>query len=188
MTYLGIPESAQYTIEAGRELDALIAYHHYGWRWFARDAWGGVRRSALYPPDTEPWIRWNFYISFQPFNGWPEPDRRFIDWYRCGSHQGYRENPQLNGLPKYSTDVALAITLMEKLMADGWTVTLAPRQFEKDPNDWYKFHGCRIDPDPLQRVHRFSAHASTLPLAICRAALCPEVLALERYAVLEAHE
>lgn len=30
MSYVGIPESAQYTIEAGRELDALIAYHHYG--------------------------------------------------------------------------------------------------------------------------------------------------------------
>ena len=186
MTYLGIPESAQYTIEAGRELDALIAYHHYGWRWFARDHWDGMRRCALYPPDTEQWIRWNFYKDFQPFDEWPEVEQRFSDWDRVGSPRKYRENQHLGWLPKYSTDLAAAIGLMERLMYFGWTVTLAPHQFEKDPNDWYKFHGCRIDPEPPQRVHSFSAHASTLPLAICRAALCPEVLALERYGVLEA--
>ncbi len=69
-----------------------------------------------------------------------------------------------------STDIAAAWQVVEKLMEKGWTVTLAPRQFEKYPENRFKFHGCRMVGDP-QTMQSFSDHADTAPLAICLAAL-----------------
>lgn len=74
--------------------------------------------------------------------------------------------------PRYDGSIALAWTVAEKLMSDGWTITLAPRQFETYLEDRVKFHGVRfVSVEGSQKMHSFSAHAETVPLAICYGAL-----------------
>ena len=72
--------------------------------------------------------------------------------------------------PNFCGDIAQSWRVVEKLMADGWTVTLAPRQFEKFPEDRFKFYGVRFVGDP-QKMESFSDHADSAPMAICLAAL-----------------
>lgn len=132
-------------MEAGPELDALVAVKVMGYVWHRITS----RRSELRPPDSRDAVVVREGKKPLIYIGYQKP------W-----------------LPAYSTDIAAAWTVVEKLMEIGWTVTLAPRQFEKYPEDRFKFHGCRmVDKDGAQHMQSFSDHAETAPLAICLGAL-----------------
>lgn len=69
------------TLEAGRELDALIAEHLFGWTWWEQFSkhHGGLRKVMMPPqftnpkgewrpaaPDTEPWPGWDTIAAGPP--------------------------------------------------------------------------------------------------------------------------
>ena len=146
-------------LKAGRELDALVAFHLFGWRWFQKQSYTGEYRCALYPPDDGLWIRWNF-IGFEQIGEWPEEARRFSDWDRCGSRAGFRQRPHLGWLPHYSTDIAAVWQVLERLQQQGILAELGAI----DSRGWFA---------SFTASERFSRmEADTAPLAICLAALC----------------
>lgn len=109
---------------AGRELDALVAYHLFGWRWYRDERRG---RYSFQPP-TAPkmdddqigvWTQspWGPGMYSQPAEHWPAEDERFIDWHRSGMR--CRKYAQFeSGVPAYSTDPAASAELRRHLVAD----------------------------------------------------------------------
>jgi Phage ABA sandwich domain len=170
-------------VEAGRELDALIAEKLLGWRWFAVGAEKWIR-VGLWPPEDGRHTRWNLPSSAVDVTGREQEYKRFSEWYRCGS---YGNNPT-TGLPHYSSDIGAAWLVVEALRQQGWLVEV------KEMPDGFPFLG-PDDMDPQPRIFRRACcflhwvstqgvdntrryihlHPSglghTTPEAICRAAL-----------------
>ena len=124
---------------AGRELDALVAEKVMGW---CITAWN----------DGEPWGNREVFPPFEPINGIPAD-------CDCISHSEAGEPPH------YSTDIAAAWEVVEKLDGGGergtfWWMISSPG------ND--TMYSARIFEGSVEIV---GAMAPTAPLAICRAAL-----------------
>jgi len=150
-------------MKAGREFDALVAELVMGWEWLQRpneEAGSVVIRKALFGP--EPWVRFNFnpeqWVPAQ------ESAPRFYDWDECC---GLRENDgHINTfrLPPYSTDIAAAWTVVEKLIerTPEEDIHIEHLHGEWAVDCFYSVHFGGWDECVL---------AETAPLAICRAAL-----------------
>jgi hypothetical protein len=128
---------------AGRELDALIAEKVMGFKW-RTSKHSGYR--YLFPPGH----RSNLFtdsIGNEPLYG---------DWDDC--------------VPAYSTDIAAAWQVVEKLCADAHNFSFDSGAFGPG-SDWQnkidKWTVCFDDYTTVE-VH---SYAPTMPLAICRAAL-----------------
>jgi len=117
-------------LNAGRRMDALVAYAFYGWRWYVPP---GQKLAGFWPPDRG-WVRWNFQdASTKLMNWWP--DDRFADWDRLAS----APSPSFRSfLPYYSTTIKDALEVLEELRSiygvvrvdltyesDIWTVAIA---------------------------------------------------------------
>lgn len=151
------------TIPAGPELDAKIALHLFGWRWFQRDSGGLIhkRRCALYPPDDGNWVRWNFHDSFEQIGEWPEPKQRFSDWDRCGSVAEDRSiGRPLKFLPNYSSEWSDMRIVVEKMRELGWLVQM---QQQEDG----KWEAVFMNEDCEDEIK----WADSLPHAVCLASL-----------------
>ena len=125
-------------LEAGRELDALVAEKVMGWTW------------GEYSPPVEGPSK-----ILRPPESWaPSPDRAPGSEVSCpGWH--FR-------VPQYSTDIAAAWEVVEKMVPIKYGFNLA---IESPPGPWGDWE-----------VHFYNggthlAFADTAPLAICRAAL-----------------
>lgn len=78
---------------------------------------------------------------------------------------------ELNCVPYYSTDIAAAMEVVDRLASDGWDITLRNPLILGIPRKWRcdLFRGNDSGPHESEMVV-----AETLPLAICRAALATE--------------
>jgi hypothetical protein len=110
-------------MEAGREMDALIAISLFDWRWMkypAPNMSDGTWLTGIFPPDKPG--RWpvpNFYNKI-----WvPSDDKanRFSNWDQSSwwDNDGKERN---QGLPYYSTDIAAAWMVVEKI-TDPYNMT-----------------------------------------------------------------
>jgi len=108
-------------MEAGRDLDALIATKVMGWQ----SAYGFFRWEQTPPSGGEP-----------------------------------------RAVPRYSTDIAAAWQVVEKMRAVGHTVCID----EFHLRDGTVLYGCYFH--HLETDDEHYAEASTVPLAICYSALC----------------
>jgi hypothetical protein len=122
-------------LEAGRELDALVAEKVMGWQWFDHTGYA---------------IRY-----FRP------PNR-----FNYGAIAEGKEINYLESLPHYSTDIAAAWEVAEKLGNWHGFDFLVIKAAGNDLwcAGWYEFYG-----DDYET--RAADEAETVPLAICRAAL-----------------
>jgi hypothetical protein len=146
------PQGLVLSRDAGRALDALIAEKVMGWRW---------RRGAHYDVSSVPASQQQHLLApgesvgEQPSGeftsivegDWPPADGRII-W---------------NHMPEYSTDIAAAWLVVERMRADGWWPEVKYLVDWDNAAKWYA--ACHRPP------HQWSATAATAPLAICRAAL-----------------
>lgn len=129
-------------LEAGPELDALIAVHIFGWRWVSYPWYDGTIKQYLQAPDGDPPHGDDFYVF--------DDDTRITDW----NFGGWSDTWDGAGL------------VVEQMRSMGWHYQLADG-FDGQQTAvllWGKswWH----DPDKA-----YKARAPMLPLAICRAAL-----------------
>lgn len=142
------------TMEAGRELDALVAEKVMGWTAVFRLAGGNI-----------------------PY-GFPDDDyNRDVDEHRkhgtCGFPTDYHREP----IPEYSTDISAAWEVVEHFRQRQWTVKLVG-------HEWYdggRWECTLLDALDTERsraldTQRHNADKQgwdepSAPLAICRAAL-----------------
>jgi len=126
---------------AGRELDALVAEKVMGWR---ITAWN----------DGEPWGNREVFPPFEPINGIPAD-------CDCISHSEAGEPPH------YSTDIAAAWEVVEKMNVD-YDVMVRQQRFKPDVWECYIVRNGPFG--PYDRDF-WEGRADTAPLAICRATL-----------------
>jgi hypothetical protein len=112
-------------MEAGQELDALVAEKVMGW-------------TNLFPVDTHAIL---------------------------GSRTGINARGNRHQLPSYSTDIAAAWAVVEKLMMQDIWIAMCPYSFHAQPVGWFVEYF--IDKDKKGG----EIEAATAPLAICLAAL-----------------
>ena len=126
-------------MEAGRELDALVAERVMDWRWLVSQVSG---RRALFPPDHAP------------------------EWFgRVADGSEPLTDQWDTRLPHYSTDIAAAWQVVEK-MRERWPVV----RLEVDVEGWrVEIHTDEGTPSYYRPVAE--DYADTWPLAICRVAL-----------------
>lgn len=140
-------------MEAGRELDALIAEKVMGWVWRRGEHWDitsvpGDRQLHLLESDDE--IRQQRPGEFTSIGDWPPQDGRII-W----SH-----------MPAYSTDIAAAWLIVEE-RPQGWSLyTLC--DIQQDDEAWQCDLWRKSKTGEFEYV---SAIGSSAPHAICLAAL-----------------
>lgn len=156
------------TMPAGREMDAEIARLVFGYE---------LKRCGVYDSPDDGRACVCAFCEF-PDNELSCPGDRFDhreDW--C-----YVEGNGLDVVPAYSTDVAAAFTVIEKLKRteyQGWGDTvMAWGNFGDDPTPRAGAQMCypaklswRVRIDDEKTGRGAEAYADTLPLAICRAAL-----------------
>lgn len=140
-----------------RELDANIACHLFGWRWF-RSKRDGL--CTLQPPEGGDWTRspWGPDI-FDAIYVVPPDSERYRDWAQGGRLIGEHGRILRTGLPCYSTDIVAAWLVVAAF--DSYTVA-----FEPDVKQHYA-KLVRYKPEGFGY-----AREDTMPLAVCRAALC----------------
>lgn len=111
-------------LEAGRELDALVAEKVMGWQVIETDDCNGID---------------NYWLS------------------KDGQHVWLLPHDFEAALPSYSTDIAAAWAVVEKMVADGW-------DWKASPDGWAFTKGIKV---------AFAAGTSDIrtTLLICRAAL-----------------
>lgn len=136
--------------QAGRELDALVAEKVMGWLWLGRQD-----HKWLGPPsqlgETDP-----TYGTIRRATDIDEPERPW--WLENATEFG-----DLRVVPHYSTDIAAAFLVVEKLNA---AVRYPEIQFAPtEPNGEELWCVSLVNPADVEVV------AETAPLAICRAAL-----------------
>ena len=131
-------------LDAGPELDALIAEKVMGWQWA-----NAVGKSFLLPNGVTERERYHW----KP--GKDGPPRRIEEFY---TQMDYCK------IPRYSTDIATAWVVVEKLMPVVGHIYPA-----HDEETGKLMHWCAV----VEKgdSERFGVIASTAPLAICRAAL-----------------
>lgn len=160
-------------LKAGRELDALVAEKVFGWVW--------LRRIRHFPPPRGREFSRSLFI----------PDHQVKPYT---TSQGEVENVPAMGdepidamnCPNYSTDIATAWLVVEKLRADGWLVSVK----SMPPKASFIIEGSRSEydaPSPDILIgsgvvcelkwmgedwrHSEFSKAETAPLSICAAAL-----------------
>lgn len=124
--------------KAGRELDAEIAERFMGWRWWRSSITG---RRCLFPSEPPEWFT-ELATGNEPLVG---------DWDHIS-------------LPPYSTSIADAWHVVERLNALGWLVGL--EQIDTAQGRQWRTSLDRISPYGIE-----DEFATTAPLALCRAAL-----------------
>lgn len=131
-------------MDVGRELDAAVAERVMGWDWFT-----AVNVNVLVPPEHHWRVQRSWHIPGKHGEEDDIDSARFYD-----SRNGGKQAPVV---PAYSTDIAAAWAVVEKLYDQGWRLEIMwGRLF------WVEF----------QRAHAIAqATAPTAPEAICRAAL-----------------
>lgn len=143
-------------MQAGRELDALVAEKVMKWRW--DNDW-----DCLIPPEqkakpSEMWTDWQPGLT----EDWREPVKE--------NHvPGVRYNGDSSKiiLPHYSTNIAAAWEVVEKLQVTHYVNVNIHTPFFDGELHWCYFELHKhTDTHPL-----WSASGNTTPLAICRAAL-----------------
>jgi hypothetical protein len=146
-------------LEAGRELDALIAERLMGWRWFRLQR---MRHSCCAKPQPigEP-VR--FLANDKPFS--------LYDDYNPATGDERVDESRMTAVPHYSTDISAAMEVVEKLKADDFWPSMNWKSgiFIDDWNRAAWFVRFRCVRGGTRGDHW---HADeSLPLAICRAAL-----------------
>jgi hypothetical protein len=145
---------------AGRELDALIAEKVFGVcahkpvRWTREEVIARERAEFLEEYGMEAPPTWVGDADIELSGDYPP--------YKCAKCGDARVNSRLITKP-YSTDIAAAWLVLEKLAVDKWWPELRRLVDWDNVEKWYA--ACN------RRPHVWSATAATAPLAICRAAL-----------------
>lgn len=144
------------TMEAGRELDALVAERVFGWVWkLDEDRYGNGRTSGLYRIICDPALWGDEY----PLLGLAKGDEpAHIDRPYNG------QNP-----PRYSTDITAAWLVVEKLLADAHDIVIRPNGVASDRLARVEIGVC-VD-GSFGSDDEYCADALTTPHAICLAAL-----------------
>lgn len=143
-------------LEAGRELDALIAklLERRGEEYAYASNDNGLSGCAFSDRTNGPWY------SIRAVEEW------LAERQSKGTHQDYQIVRRVR-FPCYSTDIAAAWEVVEKLMAYGYRYVMRGN-FEGNGLHWCGFdHQEWADMNPLFQ----SPPCVSLPLAICRAAL-----------------
>ena len=138
-------------LEAGRELDALVAEQHFGWQW-------ALFEQAFTEAATRTLVLPNSSMLERPASGKEQRSKH----YHCR-------------VPHYSTDDAPAWEVVDKLLDEGY----CPALLYDDNGHWaLSLEGMQnvpIGPDPQDIATSFFINADmwcdTRPLAICRAVL-----------------
>jgi hypothetical protein len=128
------PQGLVLSRDAGRALDALVAEKVMGWTALHRRDGGSAE-----------------YLG-------TVPDNSFV-----GASTAKRIPGKTYCVPEYSTDIAAAWLVVERMRADGWWPEVKYLVDWDNAAKWYA--ACHRPP------HQWSATAATAPLAICRAAL-----------------
>lgn len=158
-------------MQVGRELDALIAVRLFGWRWMRYPAPNNpsLLLTGLFPPEAPDRIcTANGYDQvWEPSN---EHAPRFSTWDTCA---WWEDGEFQRGFPHYSTDIAAAWTVVERLTdptrPDRCTFEMRRITDWEDPTWGYDVRFGRWG-DPTRQPDRI-AWARTAPLAICLASL-----------------
>jgi hypothetical protein len=145
--------SAVDQMDAGREMDAVIAEKVFAWRWIAHAWKDNPTYRFIAPPTVEIGDRYSLASGLEPL---------YADWDRVAK------------LPKYSTDIADAWQIVEKLRLIGWNYI----QIDCDEDLWgadfaklaFTEHGA----NQVAKAH--STARESAPLAIGRAALKAMIL------------
>ena len=127
-------------LTAGRELDALVGLRIMDWRWMQLP---GLRDRVMQPPEQ-----------------WQSMTNGAIDLYTVHNCD---DNPP-ERLPRYSTDIASAWLVVEKMRGRGWSIRLVD---DVQPGHAYIVEFWQ-DAGPHTAL---DARESSAPLAICKAAL-----------------
>jgi hypothetical protein len=135
----------------GRELDALVAERVMGWRWLpVRFVW-----------DDEPLV----YLL---------PPGGITEDVNSTTSGAWDENRVWHSMPCYSTDIAAAWEVVEKMQAAGWGWCLEQHENADVPTAWF------LRASEIGRNARFSSPeqmeekrsaSGAMPHAICIAAL-----------------
>jgi hypothetical protein len=135
---------------AGPELDELIAERVMGFRWFHCVAGTGAERNQFCSKEQEEtWrgVGWTMTLILSP-----PPITEFND---------------ASGCPRYSTDIAAAMEVVEKLKAANWQTEISDGENEA----WSVFFTLWNDTGEYPSAAVGSGTSPTLAEAICRAAL-----------------
>lgn len=130
-------------MDAGRELDALVAERVMGYQWWHRE---GLRNHLLSPDAAQ----WAGSLDMKP--GAAETDKAFY-----------------NGAPPYSTDIAAAWEVIERMTAQGWHYEIGGPA-ASTPH-WARFGRGDYDPHNDEWDEQHIGMGSAAPHAICLAAL-----------------
>ncbi len=141
-------------MEAGRELDALIAEKVMGWRWFRF-----LNKCYLIPPrNTETGFDPAHVLSH--WDGEGKEGTPDLEWTTLSSYPNFR-------LRHYSTDIAAAWEVVEKVQANGWTFHVDDVGFNNGIEGKWRV---LLTEAETGDKHVF-ADGDTAPHAICLAAL-----------------
>jgi hypothetical protein len=152
-------------LEAGRELDAEVAEKIFDWRWFARldfddDPDTPSNTAWLFPADSE-----ERDTGGKGLFGEPITVRHGVvgPFTPCKP----RKKSWACNAPRYSTDIKDAWEVVEMMLAQGWHFNLEcePESGESPCAMFYKGR------DSYGERDAHSMSATTVPLAICLAAL-----------------
>jgi hypothetical protein len=148
------------TMEAGSEIDALVAKKVMGWTAYAIEGTNGA--AWLEPREGFIEGQWTGYLSkhIQGFTG--NINTRLDD--------GGTLSMNVHGTAwAPSKKIAHSWQVMERLYTDGWIVGIG--NLAQKPRGW-RCELCNMWADDFERCPTdIEANAGTAPLAICRAAL-----------------
>lgn len=157
-------------MEAGRELDAIVAEHVLGWRWMSQPTQAGhtSERSMMVPPEGSDYEAFNFVPALGR-----QVDRhfaRFSDWDMCCGRRDRSwpvsasvSSRQQIGLPHYSTDIAATWEIVEHLARQDRNLRMTVYAYART-------YATFDDLDGEEEWMEANGDHHT-PLAICRAAL-----------------
>jgi len=148
----------------GRQLDGLIAYHVFGWRWWRNN---NHNLAGLFPPDTPDFVRWNFNPLV--FTELPDefPDNRYADWWRCGSRQRDAQGEVIRDLPNYSTEFRDLEEVLESFGTDCGVILTRRQRGDYVVTIWDYASSNQVE----------FVEAKTAPHAVCLARLLLKVTA-----------
>lgn len=151
-------------LQPGRELDAMVAERVMGWRWMKWAAVTDDPLSALVPP-AEIYNR----------RHWRPSDvsaERYYDWDTIGWTD--KADKFHSGFPRYSTDIAAAWDVAEKMQSElrevgsrGGICDVRLTVHRYGPDGAYRVV---FSKHPMRRLYA-AAWSKSLPHAICLAAL-----------------
>lgn len=148
---MSTPQTEQRELTAGRELDALVAEKVMGWR----RSLGCFDNRNNWNPEG---------VILVPFPG-----------TEYGPKREWTTNPITNtrNVPHYSTDIAAAWEVVERLRENGWVIGIGIDDEPWEDPAGGGTHGCSLLGCNRGRTDAtdIREYADTTPLAICLAAL-----------------